>query len=308
MKGSMLILFFLLLWLQPILSMNEEISDAPLFAENEDWKGFVGSLNEFFSCSETQQPVSAIPPSHQSKYLPKELPALKNAFSCDKCSNTYDLEQTFLLHYQREHGPKIYACDFCDIEPYAVNGDLQQHIRRKHKDKIPRKYAFHTDNSINDDLRNVTVKKEEVCEPLHTTILDSPPLLPPFQVLLDSLPAPKASDIRQLSQIRKQETNHLDDNTVQHLRATRFTCTKCTEAKGFNTKKELTNHDLRKHQTSKPFECNECSERYTTKSSCSLHYTRKHGPKIFACRLCSIEPYALQGDLNQHMRRMHHAT
>jgi hypothetical protein len=70
----------------------------------------------------------------------KRLP-LGELFRCDKCPNAYTSKSAFLLHYQRDHGPKIYACDFCDAEPYAVNGDLQQHIRRKHKDLLLR-YTF----------------------------------------------------------------------------------------------------------------------------------------------------------------------
>lgn len=143
----MLFLFFLLLWLQPILSMNEEISDTHsltdieeyLISNPEDWQDFADSLNTFLNGIESVQ--SNPPPTPSlipNVYKQPEIYTIKNVFTCDKCTNTFISENVYLLHYQREHGPKIYACDFCG-ESYAVNGDLQQHIRRKHKTKIQRK-------------------------------------------------------------------------------------------------------------------------------------------------------------------------
>lgn len=151
----MLLSIVLLLWLQPTFSMNEEISytlsladvEEYLISNPKDFQDFVDSLNTSLNSTESVQSNPTTTPSliPNTYKQPEKIYTIKNTFTCDKCSNIFISENVYLLHYQREHGPKIYACDFCG-ESYAVNGDLQQHLRRKHKDKIPRKYTLHTDD------------------------------------------------------------------------------------------------------------------------------------------------------------------
>jgi Zinc finger, C2H2 type len=51
-----------------------------------------------------------------------------------KCTHKYTTKSSLQLHSQRIHGEKRFVCKICG-QRYAVNGDLSQHIKRKHNPK-----------------------------------------------------------------------------------------------------------------------------------------------------------------------------
>ena len=85
-----------------------------------------------------------------------------------------------------------------------------------------------------------------------------------------------------------------------------FDCTQLDCDRTFKTFPEMFRHVCRLHRSQKPFACGVCPKSFSTQSTLNLHITRKHKPKNFICKIAACaDAFAVNGDLNQHYRRMH---
>ncbi len=141
----------------------------------------------------------------------------------------------------------------------------------------------------------------ELCRELQAFLDLKPPAAiehkPPIEKPPIDLTAPMA--VATTKVIKRGSVANLSRDKLVQLSCRESTCQRI-----FKTESEERNHYARMHRSRFLFECKECHERYSTRSSHDLHQMRKHGIKIFECKFCD-KAYAVRGDLNQHMKRRH---
>ncbi|XP_031831746.1 uncharacterized protein LOC116426646 isoform X2 [Nomia melanderi] len=250
----------------------------------------------------------------------KEHYCIKKQFKCNRCLQTFSIEQTYLLHIQNHENHK---CSKCDVT-FASKKKAHEHYKIVHSSKLNHSKISNGDIYFCADCRHTFIKKDDYSRHLESTLHLSKikkeiSVRDTFNCSICSkkLISQRALDqhVRRIHKGEKRfacdiygctfqcaRKSDLDRHKQLHIEQRNIVCEQC--GKTFTSVSILNDHVLYVHNKERQFICDECGKAFKRNSLLKRHKLSHQQYRPFACMQCSTA-FKRSHHLTRHMETCH---
>ena len=247
----------------------------------------------------------------------------RKQFECERCSQTFSIEQTYLTHIQNHDNHK---CSKCDVA-FASKKKAHEHYKTVHSTKL-------NDNKLSNDgvyfcadCKHTFFKQDDYSRHLESTshLSKTNREIPLKDIFACPICSKKLISRRALDQhvrrIHKGEKrfacniygctfqcarkSDLDRHKQLHVEQRNIVCEQC--GKTFTSVSILNDHVLYVHNKERQFVCEECGKTFKRNSLLKRHKLSHQQYRPFSCMQCNTA-FKRSHHLTRHMETCHRIT
>ncbi|XP_076290094.1 uncharacterized protein LOC143213776 isoform X2 [Lasioglossum baleicum] len=241
-------------------------------------------------------------------------------FKCNRCLQSFSIEQTYLLHIQNHNN---YKCSKCDVT-FASKKKAHEHYKTVHSSKLDHNKISNSSIYFCADCRHTFVKKDDYSRHLESTLHVSKvkkevTIADIFtcSICSKNLISQRALDqhVRRIHKGEKRFICNIYGCTFQcarksdlgrhkqlHIEQRNIVCEQC--GKTFTSISILNDHVLYVHNKERQFVCDECGKAFKRNSLLKRHKLSHQQHRPFACMQCSTA-FKRSHHLTRHMETCH---
>ncbi|CAL8080229.1 unnamed protein product [Orchesella dallaii] len=202
------------------------------------------------------------------------------SWRCDICT-AYFPRQEMKKHIEEVHGTsKLYPCDHCSFQ-FVNFATLVSHFVLHNRPEL--KYCLECDDSKRPKFRT----RQHLLRHLHEVHGHNELVL--------------KCDYENCSAIFYNGTMLARHRHIDHKRT--YVCESCDRP--FETQGLLDIHINVAHKKAKPFQCEQCPERFPSKLYLEKHMIREHNMVKYKCEQCPEKIFTESHSLNCHLKKVH---